>query len=437
MAYAGKRVTNDIRGDDAMVLEQEETAPSYYDFSNPKPVAVGAAYKRSTIYAGPSSSFTSGQVMQFDIPTGTPGAMMDPSQTVLQFTIHNTSGQPLTLSRSAYSCIERIDAYHGSQMIASTGKAGLLHNVLLDFQSGASSGFSTGSMLGCADYEMPAAYAAADVESALYPTTGETIANNARKTVTLPLAYVFGALCGKAVPLSELHQGLRVDIHVANMLDFGVYDADPGTTSPTLETVKMQLGMVMLSDSAYTKMVRSLDRIYIPSMSYLHASHSVAANTSTAWQLPFRLASVNMIILAAVPNTSENAFGGDITTRTRAALTKWQLRIGSTLVPDQPVSATHGGAETRAELVRAFNALGIADYASRVSGTAFDDAAFCIAFNTSAFSQSDILFDGRRLDTEYAIFEADTNSGASFKWHAWALHDVMMEVSQNQLNFAI
>jgi len=367
--------------------------------------------------------------MIFNIPVGSPGTHLDPQSSYLQFTIENTSSADITnLSQSAYSLIESIDVYMGSVQIASQSGFNVLASLLLDFQNSPASLNTTGGIYGCSDY------AAADVDS-YYNRLGVPIANTASRTVCLPLPYCLGTLAQKSIPLGSIREGLRVEIKLANYLDWGVYATAPAS-SPKVKDCKMQLAIVNLSDAAEQALVRSLPVIYIPSSKWHHCSTTVPASTPVAFTLPWKMASVNAIFAVFREVTVLNERNQHATVRTRAGCNDFYIRIGSHNYPQDKIRCDHGGAEARMELMKALQMVGMADAPSAVSTALYSDSAFAVGISLETFGHSDIMSDGQRLAEAACTFYASTsNTQNAIQVDFFAHADLLLEVSNGIVSY--
>ncbi|KAJ1620938.1 hypothetical protein T492DRAFT_1128628 [Pavlovales sp. CCMP2436] len=82
--------------------------PNFFNYI-PRPVAPSAEMIRHYITPRSASSFEAGSKIEFDIPAGTPGLHLDPSQTVLSFTIKNDTYANITLDSGAHSVFQAIE----------------------------------------------------------------------------------------------------------------------------------------------------------------------------------------------------------------------------------------------------------------------------------------------------------------------------------------
>ncbi|KAJ1625455.1 hypothetical protein T492DRAFT_843905 [Pavlovales sp. CCMP2436] len=200
--------------------------PSFYDFS-PRPPAVKSECIRAYITPTNSATFAPSSQITMELSCGTPGQMIDPSQTALSFRIFNGTAQSVQLDKSAACVLSQIDLFHGSRQLSSISEYNLLQKVLTDFSCGCDDYKTSGTMRGVADYVPVAITTAANFTDAYYARLGATIAPGASLTVCVPLISILGSMSMRAWSVSQAKENIRIVIKLSDVLNYGKWSAVP------------------------------------------------------------------------------------------------------------------------------------------------------------------------------------------------------------------
>lgn len=404
-----------------------EKLPSYMDFHSK---AISPPAENQRFYVTPSngnafaSSASSGSIISFSIPCGSPGVYLNTLETALVFTIKNDTGKILTLDGSALALIDSVDVYYGSSHISSIQGYANLVNTLSDFTS-----LGQHYVRGVNDTKIPSTINSDNLSDALKSRNGVVIPAGDSETFCLPLVNCLGTLAQKALPLSQLRDSIRVDIRLAGGLDWGVYDSLPVNGWQVINP-KLWLTQIRISGDVENALIDSLPNrtIQVPCFDVQSFQTTVSANAgSWSYQIPIKASSVTMLLVTLRDTASFAKHDHRSLARTRANLSSYRFRIGATIIPSTFIDCTGSGAETRMEVMRAMNQLSSSESHSFIDNELFtkegdSDGAninageyggFCFALQLSAFAMSEILSDGRSTRNEHVTIDATFASAQS------------------------
>ena len=195
---------------------------------------------------------------------------------------------------------------------------------------------------------------------------GPMIGFNSRARFCLPLiSGVIGTLACRLIPICQLNSDILVNVYTASNETAICCGATPGhmdvhdisvpavkaisTTdfprSYRLENVELNCAIVEISSSAQEAIDSMTGGIYtIPSTSYRHYATSLqGGSTHHEFMIPARFTSLKSLIGCMRP-TSVSDGGGEstqnftLTNRIKNWMTSLQYRVGSVLVPQEPIS---------------------------------------------------------------------------------------------------
>ncbi|KAJ1622740.1 hypothetical protein T492DRAFT_846051 [Pavlovales sp. CCMP2436] len=254
---------------------------AFYDFS-PRPPAVKSECIRAYITPTNGATFAPGSQITMELACGTPGQMIDPSQSALSFRIYNGSAQSVQLDKSAACVLSQIDIFHGSRQLSSISGYNLLQQVLTDFSCGADDYKTSGTMRGVADYVPAAIATAANFTDAYYARLGATIAPGGSLTVCVPLVSILGSMSMRAWPISQAKENIRIVIKLADVLNYGKWSATPVETC-AIDNFKMWVSYIRIDPNVERKMVMDLGGVIsVPCVDFVQTSTSVAAGSNYA-----------------------------------------------------------------------------------------------------------------------------------------------------------
>ncbi|KAG8469999.1 hypothetical protein KFE25_006460 [Diacronema lutheri] len=411
-------------------------------------IAPPAQSTRSYITPRGASTFLPGAKIEFDIPCGSPGQFLDPSQTVLAFTVRNTNNvntDTLRLDGSAASVIGEILLYHGSTQISHISDYESLVKLFEDATTDLDSLRSSGTVRGVAEYA-PTANDLAGLVAAYYSRAGATINGGGSLEVAIPLMCIIGTMAHRVLPLSAISDSLRLEIKLNPAVLWGGWnDADQ---SGLVSDVRLYLSHVILDGAVERAMMSSLGGQYeIPVTDVRSFSHTIEASSGAAtYQFPLRVSSANKVFVVFRPRASAStsraywAIG-----RTRGTISSYRFRLGAQNIPASEVPCTGSAAEARAEFIRAMGS--ISDSAARscvptsqyISDAAGDYAqgGFAIGLDLQAFAAGDALADGRSLRHEYLTLDLRmANNNPALTMTAYILFDKLLTVHSGLLSYS-
>ncbi|KAJ1631014.1 hypothetical protein T492DRAFT_839549 [Pavlovales sp. CCMP2436] len=381
----------------------------------PRPVAPPAELVRS--FLTPSSgggAMVGGSKAEFSIPCGQSSLHLDPTQTVLSYTINNNNAGAMTLDGGGHACIQSLSVFFGSVLISQIDEFGALFCLTQDFTTDLDSLRSGGTVRGVADFALTTLTpTGANIVSAYYARAGATIAAGASLTVALPLMNVLGTLAMKAIPLSQLLDSIRLEVKWAVQGNWGTYvDAPSAASGCTISNAKLHISQVRLDGAVEKAMIDALNGIvHVPCYDFTSFRSTVAANSG--------------FISAQIPLISQ---------RTKAGMIDYRFRIGSMVIPQSAIDCTNSAAEARSELARAFGG-GVADAAARscISADEYLNGGYAVGLSLAAFPFSDTLSDGLSTQNLHVVFEAKISPTNPALYVDFYVQSEKMIVCQNGL----
>lgn len=354
-----------------------------------KPSAPKSRSYRLSVPALNKSTFQANDSMIFEIPVGRGrNVYLDQSQSYLKFnmqcvtnvqTTGNTVGSTsVSIENTAYSFFQRLDVYHGSNLLETINEYGQLSNFLIDTSLSQSDKASLSSLIG-SNHVLGMLNTGAAYTQNVGPTfltapgdrSGQNISTHTSLTTapvycySLPiLSGVIGTLSSKCLPIGGLTGApIRCEFYLSSNDDAIYYGGGVSSAVWTLTNVEMELCYIEINDDSLNLMNETE---YISSQSYRHASTYLPNNTSgeTVSLLPFKCASLKSLYVRARPFV--NAVMGNNASscyRKSASINpNWSqvsFRLGQTQLPNKPIYLTQNGSgsEGFAELLKSFHAL--------------------------------------------------------------------------------
>ena len=420
-----------------------------------KPSAPRSRSYRASILPSNKNSFSPTDTAIFYIPGGRRNTYLDCTQSYIRLTLKNTSGtagSSFALDHNANCVINRLDVFHGSNLLETIQTYNVLSAYILDMQLSQSQKLSLANIYGF------------DKDG---DRQGVSLGVANQKTFCLPIfSGVVGVLNDKMLPIGLLADDIRLEF-TFETLDSAVVQAAVAGVLQILD-FQLELTIVELSDEG-ENMVRS--NYQYPQMPlYLHGSswrHYVSQlpNSGGGYStlVPARFASLKQLALLPRRNTeTASATSYSLSSRVNPNIAQYWWRIGSSIIPSKAVylessGSTGGYGEAFAELLKSWHALhsisssssltreyNIADAAVTncpqiAVGTAANQTSnsylngFAIAQELESFAQrSDVLLSGMNTLSSQVFFEAQiiTPIGASaytLDFYAWYDHIMVID----------
>ena len=412
-----------------------------------KPSAVRSRSYRASILPTNKSTFSAGDTGIFYIPAGRRGTYLDQDQSYIRMTIQ-VNVEDAWLDASANCVINRLDVFHGSNLLESIIGYNLLSTYILDLQSAPSQRVGLSNLYGFDD--------AGDRQGKklLFGTTKAI-------TVCLPIfSGVVGCLCDKMLPLSKLNDDIRLEFTFESNAN-ALYSAG-GTATYTILDAQLELAIVELSDEGESMVNESLNPnspIYLHGSSWRRYTSSLPRSTgSYSTLVPARFASLKQLVMLPRRSSDQVAASYAISSRVNPFISSYFWRIGASQIPNKPVvlenSANTGSyAEGYAELLKSWHGLHTVDnscalglqyniapsaiagtqvaQASAVGGNAYKNG-FVIAQELESFAnRTDVLLSGLNTLSSQVFFEAtiSTDPATTFTldFFGWYDHILVIE----------
>jgi hypothetical protein len=368
-------------------------------------------------------------------------------------TIKNPSAAiPFSFDVSAFSIINRIDIFHGGNLLETIQNYNLLATYICDMQTSLSSKYGLGNMFG--------------FDNTGGTRSGRDIPVSGVFTACLPIfSGVCGVLSDKMLPLGLLADDIRLEITFESST-LGIVGG-VGASYSILD-FQLELTIVELSDEG-ENMVRSNysypeTPLYLHGSSWRHYTSTLPALSAGGFStlVPARFASLKQIALLPRRSVEIADYAShSIGSRVNPNFQYYWFRIGSAIIPSKAVTLegtnTGGYAEAYAELLKAWhdlhttssvNTLGleysVADVAvancpqvavtTNIGGNSYKNG-FAIAQELESFSQrSDVLLSGMNTLNSQIFFEtnigtalAAASGSYTLNFFAWYDHILVLD----------
>ena len=362
------------------------------------------SYRLSQQPTGGNATFTSGQKIEIQIPSGRAGEYLDPSKTSLRYIIKNEGGTDVSavnLDHNGSCVIKRIEVYSGSQRLETINQYSVLYSAMLDAQVTANDQIKGLSV----------SYGTNETNA------GQGISLNSGSSVEIemPLASALvGLMANKYLPLCKISSPIRIDLHLATDQEAFVFTTDKTTNTFEVSDVELRVGIVQLGEEAQAivdSVNGKMGNILFSAKTFEHHTFSMTAGTSGSktFSVDDRHASVNGLIFC-FRNWATDKYGYSLSSRINPIDDSFQIRLGSTFIPTKPINLSTSCAEAWIETQKYYHSLdSVINYGS-VSKTDYErvDVAsatltkantyknkFLLAIDTEAYSKkSDQLYDG-------------------------------------------
>jgi hypothetical protein len=435
---------------------------------NLKPSSVRAKAYRASIPTSNKSLFNPGDLAIFYIPGGRRNTYLDPTNTYLRYTVRNndttvSANNFIQFDGCGASVINRIDVYHGSNLLETVQQYNVLYNYFLDFQ------YNLAEKAGLAN-----CYATVNSNTLGYGRNGVQMLSqaggNVNYTVCMPiLSSVFGLTADKNLPIGLFSDDIRIELSWEQATQ-GMVFGSATSTNWTIIQAELVTTIIELSDEG-ENMVRSTtppeNPIYLHGVSFRHFTSNIASGTSGVYStlVPSRFASLKTLILCPRrANEINGASSYSISSRINPNISWYWWRIGGSIVPQKYVvlenaNTTGGYGEAFIEIMRSFHSLDSSVNASSLPQTYFnvtDKASdltqltstintglnsyqngFSIAQELESFSQrSDLLISGMNTLSSQCFFECQINTAptGNYTLDFYAQYDVIYVLENGLLS---
>ena len=354
------------------------------------------------------SSFAANDTIIMSIPCGRRNTYLSGSDSYLKFTVQNLdAANKITIDNNAGCFFNRLDIFHGSNLLESIQQMNVLYTYLLDFQLDVGTRQSLSNTFGTS-----------------FGTSRDGLSIDASKKLTfcIPLlSGVVGMLLDKYLPVGQLADDIRCEFVLESNNAAVVYAATNATKTPwSIVGVELELNYIELSDESQS-IVNSAsplnDTVFLHGNSWKHYTSNIPASTAGTYStlIPCRFASTKSIVVCPRPNTTINSSEAySLSSRSNFGIDTYWFRVGSALYPSRPVTLKNssglvaGYAEGFNEIMKAFHSLNQIEMSGACSFAQFNvnDAADTTvgaggvtAFQTAANSFNNAFSLGIDLET--------------------------------------
>jgi hypothetical protein len=190
--------------------------------------------------------------MMLNIPCGRRGQFLNQRMSYLKFRVTNDSSLTTTemaaggtatatvkLDYSASSFIERLELYHGSNLLEQVHQYGVLHTLWTDITGDTSAHYTTGNIL--------------EGTHPSNPRAGQTLNRGESSVFCIPLlSGIVGCMQNKYLTTGDMSGGdLRLELTLANLNDAAIIGGNStGTKSWKFDNVELMLEYVELNSEA-------------------------------------------------------------------------------------------------------------------------------------------------------------------------------------------
>ena len=344
---------------------------------NLKPSAGRGKSYRCSLQPQNKSSFAANDTIIMSIPCGRRNTYLSGSDSYLKFTVQNLeANNKITIDNNAGCFFNRLDIFHGSNLLESIQQMNVLYTYLLDFQ------LSTATKA-----------ALSNVYGTSFGTARDGLSIDPGKKLTfcIPiLSGVVGMLLDKYLPVGQLADDIRLEFVLEGNNTAVVYAATNATKTPwSIVGVELELNYIELSDEAQS-IVNSAsplnDTVFLHGNSWKHYTSNIAASTAGTFStlIPARFASTKSIVVCPRATTTiNNSESYSLSSRSNFGIDTYWFRVGSALYPSRPVTLKNssglvaGYSEGFQEIMKSFHSLNHIEMSGACSFTQYNtnDAA--------------------------------------------------------------
>lgn len=358
---------------DTSALIPNQIAVSSDCMYNLKPSSTRGRSYRASISASNKQTFAPGDTIIVSIPCGRKNSYLDCSQSYMKMTVKNNDGtaaNQIFFDSGGASPINRLDCFHGGNLLESISGYNILYNYVTDFC------LTVADRLG-----LSTMYGFDGNSTSSINRKGQKIGGGSSHTVCMPLlSGVVGLGSDKNCPIGALSDDLRLEFVVENQAQ-GMCALNSGTSAWSITNFELELCIIELSDEGQA-IVESITPpgapMYLHGNSWRHAVSSLPASIAGTYStlVPFRFASVKSLVLLPRRNTEiADAQSFSLASRINPNISSYFWRIGGAIVPNKSVilesSTTAGFSEAFAEVQRAWHSLDTKNNASSCNGQVY------------------------------------------------------------------
>ena len=338
----------------------------------PKPSAVSGQKHRQTIPPYNKSTFSPGETIMLNIPTGRQGQFLNQRQSFLSFKLSNLEtevGKTLTLDYSGACLFSSLRVYHGSNLLESIEEYNVLYTLWHDMVGSSEAMKHTGNLL--------------EGTHNTDERTGAVLLPQGGDVLVMPiLSGIIGTLQSKYLPVGDMSAGdIRVELTLANAAD-GVVAAAARKWS--VSDVNLQLEYVELNSEAARMISQQNAGGYVISGdSFANYANTVPSGVSNGNVLiPARFSSLKTLFTVfRKQGNIGNSSAKTVSERynpLNSATAQAYYSIGGRNLPSTPMSSP---TEMAAEVSKALHAFGTVDSNSMLTRGKYGstDGAFVLA----------------------------------------------------------
>jgi len=435
---------------------------------NLKPSAVSSRSYRASISSSNKSVFSNQDTAICYIPARR-NCFLDPTQSYVRYTVKNADASyNINFDHNGASVINRLDVFHGSNLLETIQAYNALYTYLLDFglnnatRAGLSAMYGTNPTI-------------SDIVSG---RQGQPISKNGNYlTVCMPiLSGTVGCLAEKMLPLN-LADDIRLEFTLESQNIGMVYSNASPNSAWQIINFELELSIVEMSETGMS-MIESVtpfsQPVFLHGSSYRHYVSTLASSSTGGFStlVPARFASLKSLMCLPRRSTEiSSASSYSLSSRANPNFINYWWRIGSLILPQKYVqlqnsSTTGGYAEAFSEIMKSFHALNHAEYAGSLGSICYNvaDAADTsvgdagtvsgvVAINTGANSykngfaigqelesfaqRNDTILSGMNTLGSQVFFEANigsTGPTASYTLDFYAYYDMILVLQDGLLS---
>ncbi len=411
-----------------------------------KPSSARGRNYRASVAPINASTFNPNTQCIFSIPCGRRNTYLDVNQSFIKFTVKNNdvSGNNFWTDNNAACFINRVDIFHGGNLLESIQNYNQIMTYILDFSTNPAQRVGLANMYGMATATNDLALS----------RQGMYLAGGQSATFCIPiLSALIGLGADKACPTGFLSDDIRVEITWEQQTTAVCYAATPTGSSWQVTFAELELTYIELQDEAQhlvDEITPAHHGIYLHGNTWRSYVSQLPASTTGTFStlVPARMCSIKSLICLSRRTTEvSSATSYSLSSRVNPQIANYWWRCGSVLMPARYVTlwnpqTTSNFSEAFAELQKNFHSLTNPDYAGSIPFTQYNvvDAntdvtvggntttggvvalstgvnsyknGFAIATEVETFAQkSNLLISGLNTLNSNIFFEANIGIGA-------------------------
>lgn len=380
------------------------------------------------------STYAAGSTLSFDIPCGQRCTWLDPTATLLRFTVTSVLGG----AAFGWDFLQSLSLYSsaGSTLIEQVNEYAALHTLQRDLATDATAVQFCDTIT-------------SNATTSRMRTPG-AIAAGGSYTFSIPLISIIGSLSAGQLylPLHALNAPLRLDLVTAAAVT-AMGGIATGTPDYTISAPSLELTFITISDTAHAQISSMTGGQYTWNSSIWRQYRQVhaASQMSDTLMVPARFTSCTALFgIQRESAILTNKLNYSTADRIRNKLASYQVKIGSQFANAKPIDCSALAVDVLQQLKRVYSNATCTGYPTLFSAGYFNAdtsastelGSFAIGLELSPFSQVDKLLSGTNTVANNIQIDLNYSSAPlAATWDVYVQADALFTVSAQTGQMAV